>query len=95
MPVEVPLRAAVEQREQRERRRALRAYVRRNHPDVGGDPAAFAAGLAALRSDLHAGPITTTRTGPARVVVVRSRGPRAWLRRLLGPRPPRRRRPLR
>jgi hypothetical protein len=88
----MPQRAAVEQRE---RRRELRAYVRRHHPDVGGDPAAFAAGLAALRTGLHAGPITTARTGPARVIVVRSRGPRAWLRRLLAPRPAQRRRPLR
>ena len=31
-------------------RKAVRAFVRQHHPDVGGDPAAFAAGLAALRS---------------------------------------------
>jgi len=31
-----------------EERRAFRAFVRVSHPDVGGDPAAFAAGLAAF-----------------------------------------------
>ncbi len=34
----------------RARRAAERAFVRAHHPDVGGDPAAFAAGLAALRA---------------------------------------------
>jgi hypothetical protein len=66
----------------------VRAYVRRHHPDVGGDPGGFAAGLAALRAEL-------ALAGVDRVTVVRSRGPRAWLRRLLGPRPARRSRPLR
>lgn len=28
----------------------FRAFVRRHHPDVGGDPEVFAAGLAAWRS---------------------------------------------
>jgi hypothetical protein len=92
VPGDVPRRAA---EEERERRRAVRAYVSRNHPDVGGDPADFTAGLAALRAELQLGARATTRTGPARVIVVRSRGPRAWLRRLLGPRPAERRRPLR
>jgi hypothetical protein len=92
VPDNVSRRAA---EEGRERRRARRAYVRRNHPDVGGDPAAFAAGLAALRTELHLGTMTTIRTGPARVVFVRSRGLRAWLRRLLAPRPAERLRPLR
>ncbi|HLI37305.1 MAG TPA: hypothetical protein VKV80_08180 [Streptosporangiaceae bacterium] len=31
-----------------EERQAFRAFVRASHPDVGGDPAAFAAGLAAF-----------------------------------------------
>ena len=34
--------------DERERRRARREYIRACHPDRGGDPAAFAAGLAAL-----------------------------------------------
>jgi hypothetical protein len=89
MPVGLPSRCSDEARE---RRRLERAYVRRHHPDVGGDPAAFAAGLTALRAELgHAG----RPAGVDRVIVVRSRGPRAWLRRLLGPRPARRSWPLR
>ncbi|MEU8638340.1 hypothetical protein AB0C38_39680 [Amycolatopsis sp. NPDC048633] len=31
-------------------RAAFRAFVRAHHPDVGGDPAEFAAGLARLRA---------------------------------------------
>ncbi len=31
-------------------RAALRAFVRTHHPDVGGDPEVFAAGLAELRA---------------------------------------------
>jgi hypothetical protein len=78
--------------EARERRRLVRAHVRRHHPDVGGDPEVFATGLSALRAELgHDG----RPAGNDRVIVVRSRGPRAWLRRLLGPRPARRSRPLR
>jgi hypothetical protein len=89
MPVGPPSRCSDEEREQR---RLVRAYVRRHHPDVGGDPAAFAAGLTALRAEIgHDG----RPAGADRVIVVRSRGPRAWLRRLLGPRPARRSRPLR
>jgi hypothetical protein len=78
----------------RERRRAIREYVRRHHPDVGGDPAAFAAGLAALRSG-PAGPRDPGPPAAPRVTVVRSRGPRSWLRRLTGARPVRRTRTLR
>jgi hypothetical protein len=33
-----------------ERRARARRFIRENHPDRGGDPEAFAAGLAALRS---------------------------------------------
>ncbi len=40
-----------------EERRAFRAFVRAHHPDVGGDPAAFAAGLAAWRSGLPTGQV--------------------------------------
>ncbi|MFC7344302.1 hypothetical protein [Saccharopolyspora griseoalba] len=31
-------------------RAEIRAFVRANHPDVGGDPEVFAAGLARLRA---------------------------------------------
>lgn len=40
-------------------RAAYRRYIRENHPDVGGDPEAFAAGLHRLRAacrDRSAGP---------------------------------------
>lgn len=33
-------------------RREMRAFVRAHHPDVGGDPEQFAAGLAELRESL-------------------------------------------
>jgi hypothetical protein len=89
MPIGPPPRFSDEAHE---RRRLVRAYVRRHHPDVGGDPVAFAAGLAALRAELR---LDGRPAGADRVIVVRSRGPRAWLRRLLGPRPARRSRPLR
>ncbi|GAA1291113.1 hypothetical protein [Saccharothrix xinjiangensis] len=36
----------------RRRSAEFRAFVRANHPDVGGDPDAFALGLAALREEL-------------------------------------------
>ncbi|WP_163512342.1 hypothetical protein [Fodinicola acaciae] len=38
------------------RRRAFREFVKENHPDRGGDPAIFAAGVEAFR----AGPAVTT-----------------------------------
>jgi hypothetical protein len=50
MPIRPPSRTSDEAREQR---RIMRAYVRRHHPDVGGDPAAFAAGLTVLRAELR------------------------------------------
>lgn len=41
-------------------RAAFRAFVRANHPDVGGDPAEFAAGLARFRRPdaRHDAPVT-------------------------------------
>jgi hypothetical protein len=39
-----------------EQRSAFRAFVRDNHPDRGGDPQAFAAGLELFRSACDAGP---------------------------------------
>jgi hypothetical protein len=41
-----------------EQRAAFRRFVRENHPDRGGDPEAFAAGLRAFRE----GRATTTNT---------------------------------
>lgn len=49
--------------DEQRRRRARRAYIRAHHPDRGGDPAAFAAGLAALDRAPAGVP-------PARVVVI-------------------------
>lgn len=45
------------------RQRARREFIRAHHPDRGGDPAAFAAGLAELDQLLAGGPA-------ARIVVV-------------------------
>jgi hypothetical protein len=89
MPVGPPSRCSDEARE---RRRLVRAYVRRHHPDIGGDPAAFAAGLTALRAELGH---DRRPAGADRGLGVRRPGLRAWLRRLLGPRPARRSWPLR
>lgn len=38
-----------------EARRRYRAFIRAHHPDAGGDPEVFAAGLARLRARLGAG----------------------------------------
>lgn len=50
--------------DQRSRRQARRQFIRTYHPDHGGDPAVFAAGLADLDQDQAAA------AAPARVVVV-------------------------
>lgn len=66
-------------------RAAFRAFVRAHHPDVGGDPEVFAAGLAEFRAaDAAARQAQRPRDRyDAPVVVVhRSRGPRAVLRRI-------------
>jgi hypothetical protein len=47
--------------DEQSRRRARREFIRTHHPDRGGDPYAFAAGLA----DLDRSPV---RDPPARVV---------------------------
>ncbi|SDF85457.1 hypothetical protein [Klenkia brasiliensis] len=57
----------------RARRAAERAFVRAHHPDVGGDPQVFAAGLAALRAGRHPRPAEVT----AEVTVVATRRLRA------------------
>ena len=49
--------------DEQSRRRARREFIRAHHPDHGGDPVAFAAGLAALDQFPAGRP-------PARVVVV-------------------------
>ena len=59
--------------DEQSRRRARREFIRAHHPDRGGDPAAFAAGLAEL-DQLPAG-------GPAARVVVVADTP--WLVSLL------------
>lgn len=76
-------------------RRSRRAFVQAHHPDRGGDPVAFAAGLARFDELLRAGhevptgsvqPARDASDGtsqPSRVVVVRrQRGVQAWLRHL-------------
>ena len=47
------------------RRRARREFIRDRHPDRGGDPAAFVAGLAELD-------LALVHVPPARVVVVQN-----------------------
>jgi hypothetical protein len=59
--------------DERARRRARREFVRGHHPDRGGDPAVFAAGLAALDHP-------RVRPARARVVVIPDR---PWLVTLL------------
>ncbi|HEV8116136.1 MAG TPA: hypothetical protein VGP53_07865 [Acidimicrobiales bacterium] len=61
-------------------RRRLRAFALAHHPDRGGDPATFVAGLAALRQG---------RSNPAEAPLVyrRRRGVAGWLG-LGRPRPP-------
>ncbi len=69
-------------------RRAFRAWVRAHHPDAGGDPGEFAAGLARWRERL------APARGPApagEVTVFRARGglwraQRWWQRRHQPPR---------
>jgi hypothetical protein len=50
--------------DQQRRRRVRREFIRAGHPDRGGDPAAFAAGLAEL---------TQVRVPPVRVALVPER----------------------
>ncbi len=57
-------------------RAAERAFVRAHHPDVGGDPEVFVAGLAALRAG------GTTGAVPVTVVATRRAAPARLLRRL-------------
>lgn len=55
--------------DERAARRAFREFVRTNHPDRGGDPAVFAAGVAAHRARQG-----STRAGSEVVFVRRRRG---------------------
>lgn len=51
-----------------EERAAYRAFVRDHHPDRGGDPDAFVAGLAALRAGQAERPVAD---GPTDIEIVR------------------------
>lgn len=61
------------------RRAARRAFIRAHHPDVGGDPEEFAAGLA----ELDRRPAGPDRFDAPVVVVVRPRGLRGVLHRIV------------
>lgn len=79
---------------QADRRRAFRAFVRTHHPDVGGDPEEFAAGVASFRRGPVRSSVRPDRFDAPVVVVTRRRGlfgivQRAWTwwsRRRRGPR---------
>lgn len=62
-------------------RAAIRAFARTHHPDVGGDPAVFAAGLAELRSG-RPHPAPNRFDAPVVAVEDRSRLRRAMIRAL-------------
>ncbi|MEU6645473.1 hypothetical protein ABZ863_23370 [Saccharomonospora sp. NPDC046836] len=77
-----------------QRRAAFRAFVREHHPDVGGDPEIFAAGLAHFRDGTGAAPARRDRFDAPVVFVTSATGPagaarwvRQWWRRRR--RPPR------
>lgn len=74
-------------------RAAIRAFARRHHPDVGGDPEVFAAGLAELRAQRQ--PESTTRYDAPVVVLDRPGGLRGIARRLRARRDRRQRRRVR
>lgn len=66
-----------DRRHELDRRRRRRQFIRTHHPDAGGDPAAFVAGLAyfdqpASISDSTSSSSTTDRPAP-RVFVVKHR----------------------
>ena len=70
-------------------RAEIREFVRTNHPDVGGDPETFAAGLArlrgeALRHDPRFDAPIVVRPGGARGLLIRFRT--WWWRRHRPPR---------
>lgn len=72
-----------ERRMTAEQRAAFRRFVRAHHPDVGGDPLAFTAGLARLRAEAAA-PYPDERRfdGPVTFVSNRRRRQEAVLRAL-------------
>jgi hypothetical protein len=63
-------------------RATVRAFVRANHPDVGGDPEVFAAGLAELRAAQRECGRPRDRYDAPIVVVDRPRGIRGLLHRI-------------
>ncbi|WP_086825604.1 hypothetical protein [Allokutzneria sp. NRRL B-24872] len=65
---------------ERERRAAIRDFVRAHHPDVGGDPEEFVAGLARLRAEFDE-PEKSAAPADEVFFVVRRRGARGLLRR--------------
>jgi hypothetical protein len=50
-------------------RAAIRAFVRAHHPDVGGDPAEFIAGLEKLRRQQETGEDSTRYDAPVTFMV--------------------------
>lgn len=74
-------RAAVDEDAERALRRALREFVRRHHPDRGGDPEYFIDGLQRLREQVAAAgpprprsadvPVTAYRRGGAHAQALR------------------------
>lgn len=72
-------------------RAAYRRYIKENHPDVGGDPAAFAVGLARLQAAFPRDPVPNPHDAPVEFVDraerMRRRIRRIWwrLRRRRGP----------
>jgi hypothetical protein len=63
-------------------RAAFRAFVRAHHPDVGGDPDFFAAGVAELRATQRRAASEQDDHYDAPIIYVgKARGFRGWVRR--------------
>ncbi|GAA2026331.1 hypothetical protein [Nocardiopsis rhodophaea] len=79
----------------RDQRGAYRAWVRENHPDRGGDPRAFAEGVARWRRSLDGPGALASENGraPGGIQAFRApRGPAGWVLRALRRRAARRER---
>ncbi|HEX3715549.1 MAG TPA: hypothetical protein VHV09_22340 [Trebonia sp.] len=68
------------------RRREFRAWVRAHHPDAGGDPGEFAAGLARWRDRLRGGGAAQPEISVFRARAGLWRWQRWWRRRRRPPR---------